>query len=421
MDVEIWYSLAALLVPAASLLVTGHAVLSKRDSASAVTWVALAWLVPVLGAVLYLLFGINRMHRRLTALGREQADWAHDIHVCDREDLLEQLGQRDGHLRSLYDAMERVTIRPLVGGNTVRYLVDGDEAYPAMLEAIRGARESVALATYILGNDVIGRTFADVLEAAVHRGVEVRVLIDNAGERYTWPSMVGVLRRRGVMVARFFPSMRKRFIGINLCNHRKLLVVDGRVGFTGGMNIRRHHCMNSGRRATRDLQFRFEGPVVRQLQEVFYEDWFFATRERLDGRIWFPDLSPVGGIIARGVRGGPDENLLKLHWALHAGIASANRSVRILTPYFLPDATLMSALIMASLRGVRVDVVVPAHSNLPFVSWAMMAQIPELVEHGVHVWLTPKPFDHGKLMVVDEAWTFLGSTNWDPRSLRLNF
>lgn len=421
MDVDIWYSMLALLVPSASLLVTGHAVLSKRDPGSAITWVALAWLVPVLGVLLYLLFGINRLHRKVSSLGWERAEWEHGEYACSRDDLREQLEQRDHHLVSLYDAIDRIAVRPMVSGNAVRSLVDGDEAYPAMLEAIRDARESVTLATYIFGNDVIGRQFADALEAAVHRGVEVRVLIDNAGERYTWPSMVGVLRRRGVTVARFFPRLPARFFGMNLRNHRKLLVVDGRIGFTGGMNIRRHHCMSSGRRATRDMQFRFEGPMVRQLQEVFYEDWYFATKEQLQGPRWFPSLKPVGEVLARGVRGGPDENLLKHHLALHAGIASAKRSIRVVTPYFLPDSTLMSALNMASLRGVQVDIVLPESSNLPFVNWAMMAQIPPLLDYDVRLWFTSKPFDHSKLMVVDEAWVFLGSTNWDPRSLRLNF
>lgn len=421
MNIDIWYSIIALLVPSASLLVTGHAVLSKRDPGSAVTWVALAWLVPVLGVLLYLLFGINRLHRRVSALGRERAEWSDLDHACSRDTLREHLEKRDRHLVSLCDVMNRIAVRPLVSGNHVTPLVDGDQAYPAMLEAIQGARESVTLATYIFGNDVIGRQFADALQAAVERGVEVRVLIDNAGERYTWPSMVGVLRRRGVTVARFFPRLPSRFFGINLRNHRKLLVVDGRIGFTGGMNIRRHHCMNSGRRATRDMQFRFEGPVVRQLQEVFHEDWYFATRERLQGPCWFPGLQPVGEVMARGVRGGPDMNLLKHHLALHAGITAAKRSVRIITPYFVPDWTLMSALNMASLRGVQVDVVLPEKSNLPFVHWAMMAQVWEMVDYGVRIWFTPKPFDHSKLMVVDEAWTFLGSTNWDPRSLRLNF
>ncbi len=418
---DYWYSLVALLVPLVSLLASGHAVLSKREPRSALTWVALIWLVPVFGVILYLLFGINRIRRRASSLRRMELARYQSTHVVDSTALMKRMGPEYAHLRPLADAMNRITVRPLVDGNAVQYLVDGEEAYPAMLGAIRHARRSVTLATYIFGNDVVGREFAAELEAAVQRGVEVRVLIDNAGERYSWPSMVGYLRRRNVPVARFFHRFPARFFGMNLRNHRKLLVVDGCIGFTGGMNIRRHHRLDSGRRAARDIQFRFQGPVVRHLQEVFYEDWYFSTHERLDGEEWFPQLEPAGQVIARGIRGGPDDNLLKHHMALHAAIACARRSVRILTPYFLPDSTLVTALNLASLRGVQVDIVLPAHNNLPFVHWAVMAQIRQVLDYNCRVWLSGRPFDHTKLLVVDGAWTFLGSSNWDPRSLRLNF
>ncbi|MCC5812833.1 MAG: cardiolipin synthase [Ectothiorhodospiraceae bacterium] len=418
---DYWYSLVAFLVPLASLLASGHAVLSKREPRSALTWVALIWLVPVFGVLLYLLFGINRIRRRASALRRMELGRHQSMHVADNAELMKRLAPDHTHLRPLADALNRITVRPLIGGNAVQYLVDGEEAYPAMLEAIRHAHRSVTLATYIFGNDEVGREFAAELESAARRGVQVRVLIDNAGERYSWPSMVGYLRRRKVPVARFFHRFPARFFGMNLRNHRKLLVVDGRIGFTGGMNIRRHHRLDSGRRAARDIQFRFQGPVVRHLQEVFYEDWFFSTGERLDGEDWFPELEPAGQVIARGIRGGPDDNLLKHHMALHAAIACARHSLRIVTPYFLPDGTLVTALNLASLRGVQVDIVLPAHNNLPFVHWAAMAQIRQVLDNNCRVWLSGRPFDHTKLLVVDDAWTFLGSSNWDPRSLRLNF
>ncbi len=418
---DYWYSLVAILVPAVSLLASGHAVLSKREPRSATTWVVLIWLLPVFGTVLYLLFGINRIRRRAHALRRVELGRYQSPDNVDPAELGRRLPPDHAHLVSLAGAMNRITARPLVGGNTVQHLVDGEDAYPAMLEAIRGARRSVTLATYIFGNDRVGREFADALEAATRRGVQVRVLIDNAGERYSWPSMVGHLKRRKVPVARFFPRLPARFIGMNLRNHRKLLIVDGRVGFTGGMNIRQNHLLHSGRRAARDIHFRFRGPVVRHLQEVFYEDWLFSAGERLEGDVWFPELGPVGDVVARGVRGGPDDNLLKHQLSLHAGIACAQRNIRIVTPYFLPDSTLAAALNLAALRGVQVDIVLPAHNNLPFVHWAVLGQIRQVLGHGCRVWLTGKPFDHTKLMIVDDCWTFLGSSNWDPRSLRLNF
>ncbi|MDN3516922.1 cardiolipin synthase [Aquisalimonas lutea] len=418
---DFWYSIAAVIAPFLALVASAHAVLTKRDSRSALMWIALLWLVPLLGAVLYLAFGINRINRRASALQREIVDEFEREHECDGDMLRARLGPEGQYLEALARATGRIAPRPLVQGNHADVLVDGDEAYPAMIAAIDGAQTSVTLATYIFGNDHVGHWFADALQRAVERGVAVRVLIDNAGERYTWPSMVGVLRQQAVPVARFFPGFPVRLVGINLRNHRKLLVVDGTTGFTGGMNLRRHHMRDAGPRATRDFHFRMQGPVVRHLQEVFYEDWLFATGERLEGPGWFPDIAPEGTVVARGLPDGPDHNFMTHQMTFQAAVTTARESIRIMTPYFLPEATLIAALNTASIRGVDVDIVLPAKSNLPFVHWAMMAHIRQVLAYDCRVWLTPRPFDHSKLLVVDDAWSCIGSSNWDPRSLRLNF
>jgi cardiolipin synthase len=210
----------------------------------------------------------------------------------------------------------------------------------------------------------------------------------------------------------------------NLRNHRKILVVDGRLGFTGGMNIR-HACVlgDDSRRCVRDLHFRVEGPVVNQLQEVFAEDWVFTTGEALEGGVWFPRLEPLPGGTAfvRGTPDGPDDDFDKLRWAMLGGLAIARRRVRIQTPYFLPDPALLSAINVAAMRGVDVQLLLPERNNLPFMTWAAMAQMWEILGHGCHVWMVGGGFDHGKAMVVDDAWCFVGSANWDARSLRLNF
>jgi cardiolipin synthase len=260
----------------------------------------------------------------------------------------------------------------------------------------------------------------EALGEAARRGVEVRVLVDALGSRYTWPPITGKLRRAGVRAERFLPTlMPKRLPFMNLRNHRKILVVDGRVGFTGGMNIRAHFL--PGEDAARDLHFRLEGPVVGQLQETFAEDWAFTTRERLSGEAWFPALGPTGPVMARGIPDGPDEDFETIRWTLLGALASARDTVRILTPYFLPDQGLITALNVATLRGVKVDLLLPERGNLPFVQWASAAQLWQVMRPGCRVFLTAPPFDHAKLMVVDGVWSLIGSANWDPRSLRLNF
>ena len=161
--------------------------------------------------------------------------------------------------------------------------------------------------------------------------------------------------------------------------------------------------------------------MVAHLQSAFAEDWLFTTGERLDGVAFFPALPHAGPVLARGIVDGPDEDFETLRWVLLGVLASARTSVRIVTPYFLPDPGLVTALSIAAMRGVAVDVVVPERGNLPVVQWAQTAQLWQVLERGCRVWATPQPFDHTKLVVVDGTWTLFGSANWDPRSLRLNF
>jgi cardiolipin synthase len=155
--------------------------------------------------------------------------------------------------------------------------------------------------------------------------------------------------------------------------------------------------------------------------EVFADDWQFTTDEALRGPKWFPTLAPTGEILARTIEAGPDEAFERVRWAIIGALNAAQRSVRILTPYFIPDQTLISALDAAALRGVEVDILIPDDTDLPHVRWAMFGQLWQVLDRGCRVWLRPGPFDHSKLLVVDGAWTLIGSANWDARSLRLNF
>jgi cardiolipin synthase len=214
----------------------------------------------------------------------------------------------------------------------------------------------------------------------------------------------------------------RRAAYFNLRNHRKILVVDGRVGFTGGMNIQRGHRLSDNpHRARRDLHFRVRGPVTAQLQEVFAEDWEFTTGEALLGKRWFPYLSPAGATAARGIAEGPDEDFEKVYWTFMGAAQCARNSLRIVTPYFLPDRPLMASLKAAALRGVRVDIVLPRVSDNRMIQWAMWRGFWELLESRCNIWLTGPPFDHAKLLIVDGEWAMFGSPNWDPRSFRLNF
>lgn len=418
------YAVAGLSV-GLSVLASVHALLFKRDPRSAALWVGLVWLLPLGGAALYFVLGVNRIRRRALRLRGAEAPPLRPVPdaACPANNLAEQLPAHARHLATLATLMDKVVGRPLLAGNQLEPLVNGDAAFPAMLEAIAGARHSLALSTYIFDRDEAGRAFARALGAAVRRGVAVRVLVDATGLRYSWPSILRTLRREGVPYARFLPAFPfGRVLTLNLRNHRKLLVVDGRLGFTGGLNLRVGHWLGKQpAHPVQDLHFRVAGPVVAQLQEAFAEDWQFTTGEVLEGAAWFPPLSCAGPVFARGISDGPDEDFEVLRWTLLGALAVARESVRVMTPYFLPDAALISALNLAALRGVTVDLVLPGRNNLPFVHWASQAHWWQVLERGCRLWLTPPPFDHSKLFIVDDCWTLIGSTNWDPRSLRLNF
>jgi cardiolipin synthase len=294
-----------------------------------------------------------------------------------------------------------------------------------MLAAIESAQKSISLCTYIFDNDPSGKEFVAALGRAVKRGVEVRVLIDSAGSRYSFPSILHKLRHQKVPCARFLPSSLLapwRVATVNLRNHRKVCAIDGKIAFTGGMNIRHGNVINSKPKSpVQDLHFRMEGPVVTQLQEAFVNDWAFTTREVLSGYIWFPDLAEAGDVVARVITDGPDADFEKLRWTLLGALAEAQTSVKIITPYFLPDPALITALNLAALRGVQVDIIMPGKNNLPFVQWASRSMWWQILARGCRIWLMPPPFDHSKLMIMDEHWVLLGSANWDARSLRLNF
>ncbi|MEX2584010.1 MAG: cardiolipin synthase [Gemmatimonadota bacterium] len=422
---ELWPYLAGGVVALLAVSASAHAILTQRNVGTAIAWVGVIWLSPVVGMVVYLLLGINRIHRDASQIRADAARYeaTSDLPHQRADALAEELGPEHGHLAMVARLGDRLINRPLLPGNLIVPLLGGDQAYPEMLAAIRAARHSVALATYIFDNDRAGSQFLEALKDAVARGVEVRVLIDDMGARYSFPSMVKALRREEIPVARFLRTAvpwRTRFF--NLRNHRKIMVVDGRVGFTGGMNIREGSWLElQPKHPTRDIHFRVEGPVVAELQEVFAEDWTFTTRERLQGNAWFPPLTVRGETSARGLSDGPDVDFEKLQGMILGALSAARRSVRIVTPYFIPSPELLTLLNLAAMRGVDVQIMLPQKSNLPLVQWASTAYWAQLLEKGCSIRLTAPPFDHGKLMLVDGCWVLLGSANLDPRSLQLNF
>lgn len=413
----------ALLVVVAGLSIfsAGHALLYKRDPRSALGWIVTCITIPLAGPFLYWCMGVNWI-RRTAQQWQESGRFLAGLDSIPRQAEFSDAFPHDyPWLAELYTLADKVVSSRLTSGNHLTPLVNGEQAYPAMLEAIGQAQDSIHLSTYIFDADESGRAFCSALAAAAERGVVVRVLIDSLGEKYSWPRARMLLKGSRVQLARFLPLRQGGYV--NLRNHRKNLVVDGIIGFSGGMNIGDRHLVerSKGPLPVKDIHVRVTGPVVVDLQRVFLEDWFFATGETVGEGRYFPAILPVGSALVRAIGDGPDKEFRKLHWIIMGALSCARQRVVIMTPYFIPDRSLVTAIITAALRGVEVTLILPGKSNLPVVDWASRAYLWEFLQHGIRVCFQAPPFVHAKLFLVDGVYGLVGSANLDPRSLRLNF
>lgn len=422
MDTLLWI-LAFGISGALSLFAAGHALLMKRDPRSALGWIVVALILPLIGPLLYWSMGINRISRkarRWQESGRRLSGYG-AFQVSHQANASPIIPCETSHLRELRLLSDRIVTTSLTAGNRLTAFHNGEQAYPAMLEAVAAARKTVHLSTYIFDGDKTGRSFVEALRDAATRGVEVRVIVDGLGEKYSRPTARKLLHGSKVQIERFLPMRQGG--RLNLRNHRKILIIDGKIGFSGGMNIGGRHMVEPPETSSPvvDMHFRIEGPVVTDLQKVFLEDWFFVTGNLLDDRRYFPPLATAGPSQVRAIADGPDKEFRKLSWIVMGALSCAGKRVQIMTPYFIPDRALISALITTAMRGVEVSLILPARNNLPMVHWATRSYLWELLQSGIRIYYQPAPFVHTKLFIVDGLWSLIGSANLDPRSLRLNF
>lgn len=424
-----------------------HALLFKRDSRSALGWVVICLAIPVIGGICYFLFGVNRVRARAQRQHGEGRRWLVDFERGLRSPPIPDQGKENNastNSRALEidypvgiaRAAATVTGRELLENNKVTILRNGEAAFPAMLSAIASARETISLTTYIFENNRTGLSFIRALAGAKARGVDVRVVIDGLGAWYSI-GIVRALRKEAINVQRFNPPrILPPSLGVNLRNHRKILLVDSKVAFAGGMNIGDRHLLEriENKNPTADVQFCFEGPVVTQLAEIFDDTWSKSGGEDIkdilppmDGGSHNSrhsnnnDKHQKGTAMCRAIADGPDDNLDKLELVFVAAMDSAQRSIRIMTPYFLPTQGMIAILQSAALRGLQVSIVLPAKNNLSYVHWATRNMLWELLSCGVKVYYQPGVFVHTKLLLIDDAYALVGSANIDPRSLRLNY
>lgn len=399
-----------------------HALFKKENPRSALIWVCLCLFVPFFGALIYMVFGVNRI-KLISQQWHSYGLYGAQINKTQKLSAIFEIEHLAGRLQDLAHVGNGLFKNKITPGCNVTPLYDGTEAYPAMLEAINYAKERVYLSTYIFGARKVGKIFIEALGDAAKRGVEVKVLIDGLGSLYTWPSTKRKLKKLGVDAKLVLPfrfsinSLRY----LNLRSHAKILVVDGSTGFTGGMNIHEHNKAQTDEAPKiHDIHFKIEGPIVGDLQDAFLRSWYFTTKKKPEQQVYFDDRTK-GGMGTRAVSTGPYQDKPLSQFLLVAAVNAAKNHVRIMTPYFIIGSSLNTALIEAMLRGVKVELILPESNNLSFVKGATEAMLPYLLTEGIKVYYRQGHFAHSKIFLVDDEYTFLGSANMDTRSFYLNF
>lgn len=412
--------IAGVLYLVMQVCVTVHILLKKDDVKSSFGWIGLVWLAPLLGTILYICFGINRVRRRALALRNKGAD------------ILRLTGKTPKEIAKLLPAPflqllrlgYKVHPQHFALGNAITPYENGDAAYPEMCRLIAKARKEVLIESYIFNNDAAGKMFLPALQKAVKNGAKVKMLIDGVGINYSKPTIAAAVKKlKGVELGVFLKSKSPVNLPfVNLRDHRKIMVIDGHTAFFGGMNVAEGDLVKTHPKdPIVDITFKVRGPVVDQMSRVFEEDWMFAGKKHFIPASFAYHNRLPGNVPARIIPDGPDSDYGKIELMVLGALACAQKSVSVVTPYFLPESNILTALELAAMRGVKVEIILPSKSNILGMDGAMYPNFKKLIEKGVRIYRTRPPFDHSKIMVVDRAWVFVGSANWDVRSFKLNF
>jgi len=416
-DITGWVFLVYMLLTLGAFCWVLH---TKRETMSAIAWSLTVLLFPLFGAVLFFLFGSQSITRPLTRRQEKKSaykritgasDGKPSVDVPARWERLAKLGHHgDGF--------------PVTAGNSITFYHEGHLAFDAMIDGIHSARNHVHIQFFIYRSDASGERFIDALCECARRGVEVRFLYDSVGSYNLTSRLLRKLTQAGGRTAAFLPILNPLYrFRVNLRNHRKILVVDGKVGFTGGLNIGDEY-LGLARKfgPWRDTHFRVEGEGVQGLQRVFLEDWHFATEEAVHGERYTPKFEkPPGSALVQVVHSGPDSLYKAIRETYFAGILHARKRVWIASPYFIPDGGLKDALMLAAWSGVDVRLLGLFRPDkwIPFL--AARFYWTDVLAAGVKVYQYTPGMMHSKFMLVDGEWASIGTANMDNRSLYLNF
>jgi len=413
--------LTTVLYIALSVGTTVHVLLHKDDVKSSIGWIALVFLSPFLGTALYIFLGINRVRRKGARLRKKNiSPEKYPYKII--EDISKNLPV---NYKQFLTFGYNVYPQLFVSANSIKPLQNGVGAYPEMIKSILEAKKEVLISSYIFDSDAETDKFLEAFKTAIKDGASIKVLVDGIGTlKFFHRSIEKKLATiKGLEYSVFLPPhIPVSMPFVNLRNHRKIMIIDGKVAFFGGMNLSKKNILiNDLKNGVLDITFKIKGPIIKQILEVFENDWEFSTGKKFQSLSKNCFATKVDTIPARIIPDGPNNKNGIIELITHGAINVAVKKILITTPYFLPENNILTALKMAAMRGVEVEIVIPEKTDYTFISWAVESNFFYLVENGVKIYRTPRPFDHSKIFIIDDEWIFVGSANWDVRSFKLHF
>lgn len=427
MDWIIFWRIFALVFLATAIPVAVMVILEKRSPFKTIAWVLVLILIPIFGLVFYLFFG--QEYRKQKLFSRRGVKSLRNIRKLSSKQLRE-IDQPHLHLNSAVLEKKNI-IRLLLNnsdsllttGNKCEILNNGEETFQAIFAAIKSAQHHIHLEYYIFEDDKIGNQVKDLLITKSKEGVEIRIIVDDVGSWDLKEEFFDDLKNNGIEIYPFmevrFPRLTSR---VNYRNHRKILIVDGKIGFTGGINIADRYIVGKPKIGPwRDTHLKIMGDAVATMQVVFAADWFFVINENLTGDQYFPPLTEKIGTPVQISASGPDSDWKNIEQAYFSAILNAREYVYITTPYLMPPQNIVSALKTAALSGIDVRIIIPEKSDAITPKWCSFSYIEQFLEAGIKIYFYQTGFIHSKTLMIDDIFSTIGTTNLDFRSMETNF
>ncbi|MBZ4687058.1 MAG: cls [Clostridiales bacterium] len=422
-----WHAIATLVTVIFSLTVIFIAtviILENRNPSITLSWLLVLLFIPVLGLIFYLTFGRNYRKKKLVKDKEILNDQLNELVEQQMHVVSNEFSFSETHsINRLVKLILKSSNSPFTKNNTAKVLTNGEETFSEIIEELKKAKNHIHLEYYIIQDDEIGHKIKDILVERACSGVEVRVIYDGVGSRKLSLKYITQLKNAGVKVKCFLPVVMP-FLNskINYRNHRKIIVIDGKVGFVGGLNIGDEYLGKNARIGFwRDTHLKLMGDSVYFLQNIFVQDWHFIGGDWLHGKNYFPEVERCGNTMVQIAASGPDSEWETIMQAYFTTITSAKKNIYITSPYLIPDDSILMALKTAALSGVDVRIIVPGKPDKRIVYWASHSYFEELLEAGVKIYKYNRGFIHAKLLLVDGTVASIGTANMDIRSFKFNF